>query len=114
VDALSRPRDELPRDRAAEDFVDDLQAGPPFLLARRRIVLQRLDAQEHLAELPGAAGLLLVAVVAVGLLQDRLAVGDLRRLGVDVEARVLQLFKDEPQVQLAEPCITISWVWRSV
>jgi hypothetical protein len=45
------------RDRAALDLVDELEAG-----AAR----QRLDAQEHLAELAGAAGLLLVAVVAFG------------------------------------------------
>ena len=49
---------ELARNRAALDFVDELEAA-----AAR----QRLDAQEHFAELAGAAGLLLVAVMAFGL-----------------------------------------------
>ena len=49
---------ELAGDGAALDLVDELEAA-----AAR----QRFDAQEHLAELAGAAGLLLVAVVAFGL-----------------------------------------------
>ena len=58
-------RDELAGDRAADDVVDELEA---------RAARQRLDAQVHLAELAGAAGLLLVAVVAFGRTRDRLAV----------------------------------------
>ena len=50
-------RHELAGDGAALDLVDELEAA-----AAR----QRLDAQEHLAELAGAAGLLLVAMVAFG------------------------------------------------
>ena len=46
------------RNRAALDLVDELEAG-----AAR----QRLDLQEHLAELAGAAGLLLVAMMPFGL-----------------------------------------------
>ena len=68
--ALLDRRDELARDRAALDLVDELEA---------RAARQRLDAQEHLAELAGAAGLLLVAVMAFGRPRDRLAVGDARR-----------------------------------
>ena len=33
---------------------------------------------------------------------DRLAVGDLRRLGVDVQAAVVQLLQHQPQVQFAD------------
>jgi hypothetical protein len=58
------------RDGAALDRVDELEAG-----AAR----QRLDAQVHLAELAGAAALLLVAVVALGRPRHGLAVGDARR-----------------------------------
>ena len=50
---------------------------------------ERLDAQEHLAELPGAAGLLLVAVVALGRPRDRLAVRDLGRARLDLHAVAL-------------------------
>ena len=62
-------RDELARDRAAHDVVDELEA---------RAALERLDAQVHLAELAGATRLLLVAAVAFGRPRDRLAVGHAR------------------------------------
>src|SRR6185503_446651 len=93
--ALLDARDELVRDRAAAHLVDELEAG-----AAR----QRLDAQEDLAELAGAAGLLLVAVVALGAAGDRLAVRDLRLLGVDLDAEAaLELLHRDLEVQLAEP-----------
>jgi hypothetical protein len=57
VDAALDRADELVRDRAAEHVVDELEA----LAAPAR-----LDPQEHLGELPGAAGLLLQPEVALG------------------------------------------------
>jgi hypothetical protein len=62
---------ELPGNRAAFHFVHELEAG-----AAR----QRFDAQEHFAELAGAAGLLLVAVMAIGVRGDGFAIGDARRM----------------------------------
>ena len=50
-------RQELAGDRSALDLVHELEAA-----AAR----QGFDAQEHFAELAGAAGLLLVAVMALG------------------------------------------------
>ncbi len=92
--ALFHRRDELPRDDAALDRVDELEAG-----AAR----ERLDAQEDLAELARAAGLLLVPMVALGRRRDGLAVGDARRRGVDLEAvPVLQPLEQHAQVQLAQ------------
>src|SRR5207247_604535 len=79
ADAFFDGGDELAGDGAAEDFIDELEA-----LA----ALERLDAQENFAELSGAAGLLLVAVVAFGVVQDRLFVRDLGRLGIDREPAV--------------------------
>ena len=58
-------RDELPRDRAAEDVVDELEVA-----AAR----QRLDLDLAVAELAVAAGLLLVPAVRLGRRRDRLAV----------------------------------------
>src|SRR5439155_16936884 len=97
VNSLFDGRDELARDGAAEDFVDDLDAAAALVLAVGRIVGERLDAQKHFAELPGAAGLFLVAMMSLSLELNRLAVCDLPRLGVDLEAAVLQLFQDQPQ-----------------
>src|SRR5690606_39620195 len=67
--ALLDRGNELPGDDAALDLVGELEAA-----AAR----QRLHPQEHFAELPRATGLLLVAVVALGLAADGLAVGDPR------------------------------------
>ena len=64
-------RDELARDRAAEDVVDELEVA-----AAR----QRLELDLAVAELAVAAGLLLVAAVRLGRRRDRLAVGDARQL----------------------------------
>src|SRR5438309_166320 len=69
-------RDELVRDRAAFYRVDELEA-----LAAR----ERLDPQVDLAELAGAAGLLLVAAVALGARADGLAERDRRRARVELE-----------------------------
>jgi hypothetical protein len=92
--ALFHGRDELPGDGAALDLVDELEAA-----AAR----QRLDAQEHLAELAGAAGLLLVAVVAFGRRRDGLAVGDARRTRVDLElVGLAQPLQQHAQVQFAQ------------
>ena len=74
--ALLDRRDELVRDRAALHLVDELEA-----LAAR----QRLDLEEHLAELAGAAGLLLVPAVAFGARRDGLAVGDRGRPRVELD-----------------------------
>ncbi len=57
----------------------------------------------HLAELACAAGLLLVAVVAVGAVAHRLSVRDLRRPGHELEPELaLHSLEHEPYVQLAE------------
>ena len=55
--ALLDGGNELAGNGAADDVVDELEAAPRA---------QRRDAQKHLAELAGAAGLLLVAVMALG------------------------------------------------
>src|SRR6185369_16637874 len=73
ADALLDRRDKLVRDRAADDVVDELEPA-----AAR----ERLDPEVDLAELAGAAGLLLVAVVALGRARDRFPVGDRGRLGL--------------------------------
>ncbi|GAO26586.1 hypothetical protein ALISP_6406 [Alicycliphilus sp. B1] len=85
---------ELAGDGAALDLVDELEAG-----AAR----QRFHAQVHLAELAGAAALLLVAVLRGRTLAYGLAVGDARRPGLDLElvAR-LQALQQHAQVQLAQ------------
>src|SRR3546814_10175454 len=75
--AFLHRRQELAGDGAALDLVDELEAAT----AR-----QRLDAQEHLAELAGAAGLLLVPVVALGLRGPGFALGDARRARGDIDA----------------------------
>src|ERR1700694_3810067 len=69
-------RDELAGDRAALHSVDELET-----LAAR----QRLNSQEDFTELTGAARLLLVAAVTLGLGDDRLAERDRRRMGGQFE-----------------------------
>src|SRR5690606_36024963 len=66
---------ERARDGAALHLVDELEAA-----AAR----QRLDTQEHFAELAGATGLLLVAVVALGTGRDGFAIRDARRTRGDL------------------------------
>ena len=63
--------------------MNDVGIAPPFTAfdeLEAGAARQRLDAQEHLAELARAAGLLLVAMMALGRRGDRLAVRDARRL----------------------------------
>src|SRR5690606_40380612 len=64
-------RNELRRDGAAHDFVDELEALP---------APERLDAQEHFAELARAARLFLVSMVTFRRARDRLAIGNARRV----------------------------------
>ena len=64
---------------------------------------QRLDAQEHLAELARAAGLLLVAMMAFGLAGDGFAIGDARRARFHLDAvLVLQALDVDAQVQVGQ------------
>ena len=61
-------------------------------------------ADVDLAELAAAAGLLLVAVHALGVGLDRLAVGDLGLLGLDLHlVAALEPLAEDLQVQLAHP-----------
>ena len=93
LDALLDRRHELPRDGAAEDVVLELEVA-----AAR----QRLDPDLAVAELAVAAGLLLVAAVRLGGRGDRLAVGNPRRLEVDLDAEAaFQLGDGDLDVQLA-------------
>ena len=95
LDALLDRRDEVARDRAAVDVVHELE-----VLAAG----QRLDADAAVGELPVAAGLLLVAAVGLGLLRDRLAVGDLRRMEDDLDAvALLQARHRDLDVELRRP-----------
>ena len=87
-------RDELARDRAALDHVDELEA---------RTARQRLDLQMHLAELAGTAALLLVAELRLRRRADGFAEGDARRRGIDLDVIGLaQPFQQHPQMQLAQ------------
>ena len=65
LDALVDRRAEALRDDAADDLVHELVAGVAF---------DRLEHDVRVAELPAAAGLLLVAAVAARLLADRLEI----------------------------------------
>ena len=95
ADALLDGRDELVGDHAPLDRVDEVE--PLAALARA-------DAELDVGELAAAAGLLLVPVVRLGLARDRLEVGDVRDVGVDVElVAVLEPVLDHVQVQLAHP-----------
>ena len=93
LDPLLDRRHELARDRAAEDVVDELE------IAAAR---QRLEPDLAVAELPVAAGLLLVAAVRLGRGGDRLAVRDPRQLQVHLDAEAaLQLRDRDLDVRLA-------------
>src|SRR5690606_32430791 len=72
-DALLAARLELRRDRPTHYAPLELEAGAAG---------QRFHAQGHLGELPGATGLLLVAVPGIARAGDRLAVGDGRGAGL--------------------------------
>src|SRR5690606_14045219 len=83
----------LAGNRASDHLVRELES---------RAARQRLDAQEDLAELARAAGLLLVAMVPLGAARHRLAIRDLRRTGLELEPElVLDALENEPQVQLS-------------
>src|SRR5262245_35029534 len=73
-------RNVLVRDHATLDLVDELES----LTAR-----QRLEPQMHLAELAAATRLLLVAVLALRLGLDRLAIRHLRAAQHDLDAEAL-------------------------
>src|ERR1700739_1598946 len=70
-DALLNGRDEVARDRPAENFTGKLEAATSG---------HRLHADLAIAELPVAAALLLVPVLPVGLAANGFAVGNLGRL----------------------------------
>ena len=66
--------------------------------------LGRLDLDVAIAELAAAAGLLLVAAVGLGRLADRLLVGHVRRVEVDLGAEPrLQPLDDHLDMDLGEP-----------
>ena len=93
VHALLDRRDELPRDRAADDLVLELEADAS---------LQRLDAHERDAELAVTTGLLLVPTFGLGVGGDRLAVRDLHVFGLDLDAELaLEPLERDPEVRLA-------------
>src|ERR1700675_4204945 len=79
-DALFHGGHELSGDGAALDGVDELETG-----ASR----QWLHAQHHFAELPGAAGLLLVAMMPLGPGADGFPVRDFRWPRHDLELVLL-------------------------
>ena len=80
--------------------------APPFVESTNSKPVpraQRLDAQRHLAELAGAAGLLLVPVEALGRRGDRLAIGNARRPRLDLELELARhALEHRAQVQLAQ------------
>src|SRR5471030_1589053 len=68
-DPLFHRRNEVSGDGAAFDGVDEFETCTSR---------QRLDAQHHFAELPGAAGLLLVAIMPLSPGADGFPIGNLR------------------------------------
>ena len=91
--ALLHRREVLPGNRPAHHIVHELKA---------RAAPERLDAQKHLAELSGAAGLLLVPAVSLGGPRDGLPVRDARRMSLDVHAVALgHALEQHAQVKLA-------------
>ncbi len=116
LEALFDGRHEVAGDHAADDRVDPEEVVllvVVVLLQLREVRLggklldvgaarQREHADVHFAELAAAAGLLLVAVAALGVGLDRFAVGDLRLLGFDFHlVAALEPLADDRQVQLA-------------
>ena len=93
-DALLDGRDQVARDRAADDLVDELESAPTG---------QRLHAQVADPEHALAAGLLLqLPLHVLDLARDRLAVRDLRAREIDLEVEhALQAAGADPDVQLA-------------
>src|SRR5260370_24818688 len=79
-DAFFRGGHELAGDGATLDGVDELET---------RAARQWLNAQHHFAELPGAAGLLLVAIMPLGFGADGFPISDLRWPRHDLELVLL-------------------------
>src|SRR5579859_5364739 len=79
-DAFFHGGHELAGDGATLDGVDELET---------RTARQWLHAQHHFAELPGTAGLLLVAMVSLGFGADGFPIGDLRWSSHDLELVLL-------------------------
>src|SRR5262249_7556042 len=77
LEALVARGDELARDGAAGDVVDEL-------VSLHRVRRERLDVAHDLRVLTGAARLLLVRVVDLRAARDRLAISDLRLTGDDL------------------------------
>ena len=76
--------------------------GIGVLELETRASRQRLHAQKDLAELAGAASLLLVSMMTLGGCRDRLQIGDLRWVGADLYAELIpHSLHYEPQMQLA-------------
>ena len=75
---------------------------------------ERLELQVDDAELPVAAGLLLVPAFGFGRLRDGLPVGDRTSSTLDLDAELArQALEDDRQVGLAEPARTVWWVSSS-
>src|SRR5205814_9636060 len=92
-DARFYRRNQLPRDRSAENIVDELEV---------RAARQRFNLDLAVAGLTVPARLLLVAAVSFGRRLDRLAVRNARRLQVHVHAETpLELRDRHLDVQLA-------------
>ena len=92
-DTLFDCGNEVARDHAADDRVDELVAGAALL---------RLDAQPRHRELPVAAALLLELALGLGGAGDRLPVGDAHFVGVDLDAELArQLLERDRDVGLA-------------
>src|SRR5581483_7108551 len=88
-------RNELSRDGAADDLVDELESRSP---------LEHLDAQEHLSELPGPTRLLLVPAMALRSARDGLAIRDAR--GMRLHAHSITLahpLEQHAQMEFAHP-----------
>src|SRR5580698_5431156 len=93
-DALFHRGHELAWNGATLDGIDELEPRAPW---------QWLHMQHHFAELPGAAGLLLVAIMPLRPDADGLPIGDLRWSRHDFELVLLgQSLQHDAQVQLAQ------------
>ena len=94
-DSLLDGRDILPRNRAADDLVDELEPFP---------LLTRLDGDPDVAVLAATAGLADVAPFLLHLARDRLAVGDLGAPDVRLDLELAQqAVDDDLEVEFAHP-----------
>ena len=93
-DALLDRGEEVPRDHAADDRVDELVAGAALAAARPR--------SHATANWPWPPRLLLELAFGLGLAVDRLAVRDAHVFGVDLDAELArELLERDRQVRLA-------------